>query len=446
MKKKTVIPSGKRKALQVTDWFNYLVQDVKTSFIVTIVILICSGTKVFCADISSTYHSAYTNIGLAQTGYATHSYQNSKSTSSFNVSLEDSKFIKYNEALFDEDTIYTSSTLGVNDSVVTTSKYLFINGSLNVGTHNSQGGAASYLVSGSTTGFRTSGVTNYSTFASTSVDGRNGNTQSAIVVLEYLIDGGRQRQTVFWFESGSGHNISPTVPSEGGKGKRVGTLPAGEYQFTVYARCGNRVGWPEPYPMSAFAEYSLYVTDLLPEGPPEVLTGPATKNRLENATLNGTIRPNGNAVTAQFYWSSDENTIFTNRVNVVLNDPLAIQNVSVDIGFPIGFRSGPAQIRYMLVVESAGNSYYGQIKEFSLPKIDPPDFLKDSNGKYSFLRKKTAPGLRYQLQRSKDLRQETWTDLGSPVIGDGSTITTPVTVGLPQEFFRYKIEDPIAGD
>jgi hypothetical protein len=80
---------------------------------------------------------------------------------------------------------------------------------------------------------------------------------------------------------------------------------------------------------------------------------------------------------------------------------------------------------------------------FSLPLLRPfwshllltPGSLPQTVLTSNQLTLPTTDGVLYQLQSSTDLA--VWTDVGSPVLGDGSTLSTPVSLTGPRIFWRW---------
>jgi len=58
------------------------------------------------------------------------------------------------------------------------------------------------------------------------------------------------------------------------------------------------------------------------------------------------------------------------------------------------------------------------------------------------LRFMAEAGFRYQVQQSEDLATGTWTDVGTPVLGDGlEHETAPANANLPRCFYRLVISN-----
>jgi hypothetical protein len=129
---------------------------------------------------------------------------------------------------------------------------------------------------------------------------------------------------------------------------------------------------------------------------------------------------------------------------------LGIETPPESAAFPFAYTH-----QFMTDVEPQDNSstmnYHGAtvvdprtpLDAFSLPLLRPfwshllltPGSLPQTVLTSNQLTLPTTDGVLYQLQSSTDLA--VWTDVGSPVLGDGSTLSTPVSLTGPRIFWRW---------
>lgn len=131
---------------------------------------------------------------------------------------------------------------------------------------------------------------------------------------------------------------------------------------------------------------------------------------------------------------------------------LGIETPPESAAFPFAFTH-----QFMTDVEPQDNSstmnYHGAsvvdartpLDAFSLPVLRPfwthlllaPGSLPQTSLNSNQLTLPTTDGVLYQLQSSTDL--STWADVGSPVLGDGGTLSTPVSLAGSRTFWRWAL-------